>query len=64
MYSIVFEINTEKILKHIPKKFQAQIFIKIESLTNKSNFENLKLVNSEFYRIKSDNYRIIFLFPL
>lgn len=60
MYSILFEIDTEKILKHIPKKFQLQIFNKIESLSSKTNFENLKLVNSEFYRVKSGDYRIIF----
>ncbi|MBK6605290.1 MAG: type II toxin-antitoxin system RelE/ParE family toxin [Leptospiraceae bacterium] len=60
MYSILFEIDTEKILKHIPKRFQLQIFNKIESLANKANFESLKLVNSEFYRIKSGDYRIIF----
>ena len=60
-YQIVINRKALDFLNSLPKKFQRQIAAKIDSLTN-NPFPSVckKLLNTDFYRIRSGNYRIIY----
>ncbi|MBP7283940.1 MAG: type II toxin-antitoxin system RelE/ParE family toxin [Leptospiraceae bacterium] len=60
MREIEFKESVWKDLKNTPKSDIHKIKEKISSLQVEPNLNKLKLVNSEFYRIRQGDYRIFF----
>jgi mRNA interferase RelE/StbE len=64
MREIEFKESVWKDLKGIPKPDIQKIKSKISTLQMESNLDKLKLVNSEFYRIRQGDYRIFFQYSI
>jgi mRNA interferase RelE/StbE len=64
MREIEFKESVWKDLKNIPKSDINKIKDKISTLQAETNLNKLKLINSEFYRIRQGDYRIFFQYEL
>lgn len=64
MREIEFKESVWKDLKNTPKPDITKIKQKITTLQIEANLNKLKLVNSEFYRIRQGDYRIFFQYNM
>lgn len=60
MYQIVIEESIDKDLKGISKSDIQKIYKRIKSLETATNIDSFKLVNSDIYRVRQEDFRIFF----